>query len=136
MSALSPQAQYPSFKFAVPGDKFKGVVTQPPLDRQARDFTTQKPKTWPDGNPVMQTRIVARLTDGNEYAIYAQGRMAKAITKALGAGGAKDIEVGGQIEVEFSHTEPSKGGGQPAKEYKASYVPPAAGQFDDDEPPF
>ena len=133
MSALSPSAQYPSFKFASPGDTFKGVVTQEPLDRQALDFTTKQPKFWPDGQPVIQTRIVARMPDGEERAIYASGRMARAVSRAIGAAGATDLEPGGTITVQFTHTEPSKGGGQPAKQYEAAYVPPSA---DDDDVPF
>jgi hypothetical protein len=138
MSALAPRAQYPSFKFASPGETFHGVITQPPLDRQAQEYGTGKPKVWPDGQPVIQTRIVARLADGNEWAIYASGRMARAITNAIVAAGSADLEVGAELSVKFTGTVPSKGGGQPAKQFEATYVKPTVSAVDhqDDEPPF
>jgi hypothetical protein len=139
MSALAPQPQYPSFKFTTPGTTAHGIIICPPEDRQAQEFGTGKPKFWPDGKPLIQTRVVLRDNTGAEYAIYASGRMARAITKAIVAAGAPDLLVGGELSVTFTETVPSKGGGQPAKEYEARYVspaPPAAGSADDDEPPF
>ena len=139
MSALAPTPQYPSAKFVNVGDKIHGVITQPPEDRQARKFGTETLDFWPDGQPVMQTKIVLRAADGIEYAVYAKGKMASAITKAIIAAGAPDLLVGGELSVTFTGTAPSKGGGQPAKLYEATYAspPPSAGDYrDDDEPPF
>jgi hypothetical protein len=101
-------------------------VVYPPEDRQARKYGSTELATWPDGSPVIQTRIVLDPGNGAErVALYAQGRMAHAITKALVDSNAADIEVGGHLTVTFSETKPSKGGGQPAKHYTAKYVPPA-----------
>jgi hypothetical protein len=137
MSALAPKAKYPSFKFAQPGDEFDVIVTQPTEDRQAKEFGTEKLKFWPDGNPIMQTRVVGRAGDGIEYAIYAEGRMARAITKALIEAGEDDIEEGSRLRVTFTHYGEGKNPAMPPKEYKAHYTPPAvASSRDDDEPPF
>lgn len=137
MSALSPKAKYPTFKFAQPGDEFDVIVTQPTEDYQAKEFGTDKLKFWPDGNPVMQTKIVGRAADGIEYAIYAQGRMAKAITKALIDAGEDDIEERSRLRVKFTEYGQGKNPAMPPKEYKAQYTAPdPQSSFNDDEPPF
>jgi hypothetical protein len=141
MSALTPSAKYPSFSFEDEGlgAEFRGVITQEPLDSQASKYNPD-PKAkreldfWPDGNPIMQTRIVARMADGIERAIYAKGRMAKAITAALIEAGASDIEVGSEISVKWTE---GKGKAGSPRLYAASYTAPVPGSFrDDDEPPF
>lgn len=138
MSALAPRAKYPSFKFAQPGDEFDVIVTQPTEDRQAREFGKNDVlKFWPDGQPVMQTKVVGRAQDGIEYAIYAEGRMARAITSALITAGEDDIEEGARLRVKFTHYGEGKNPAMPPKEYEAHYT--AAGpesSRDDDEPPF
>jgi hypothetical protein len=142
MSALAPRAKYPTFKFETPGTTLEGVVSQPTEDFQAREFGTDKLKFWPDGNPVMQTRIVVQDSAPSEWAIYAQGRMAKAITAAIRAAGAEDLEVGGYLAVTFTHYGEGKNPAMPPKEYTANYTPPVPGQgvpadpWADDEPPF
>lgn len=131
MSALAPRAKYPSAKFDTVGKTYSGTVAVPPEDRQARVFGSTELATWPDGNPVMQTRIVLKLDGTDELvAIYAQSRLANAITKAIVDAEAPDIEVGGHLTVTFTGTEPSKGGGQPSKQYTAKYTPPADDGWD------
>jgi hypothetical protein len=137
MSALAPRAKYPSFKFAQPGDEFDVIVTQPTEDRQAREFGKDALKFWPDGQPVMQTKIVGRAADGIEYAIYAEGRMARAITSALVEAGEDDIEEGSRLRVRFTGYGEGKNPAMPPKEYKAQYTAPGPqSSRDDDEPPF
>ena len=150
MSQLAPRAKYPSAKFDIVGQTHGGTVAEPTEDRQARKFNSTELAFWPDGNPIIQTRIVLDPGNGGDrFAIYAQGRMAQAIRKALAEAGAGDVEVGGHLTVKFDHLEPSKGGGQPSKHYTATYLLPAAdtdpGAPDDpwadvpppdDEPPF
>ena len=132
VSQLAPRAKYPSAKFDSIGKTYSGRVAVPTEDRQARKFGTEELATWPDGNPVIQTRVVLDIGNDELVALYAQGRMAHAITAALVEANAPDIEVGGQLSVTFDHTEPSKGGGQAAKHYKATYTPPAdsGGEWD------
>jgi hypothetical protein len=140
MSALAPKAKYPSFKFAVPGDEFDVIVTQPTEDRQAREFGKDTLKWWdPETKtqPVMQTKVVGRAADGIEYAIYAEGRMARAITKALIAASEDDIEEGARLRVKFTHYGEGKNPAMPPKEYEAHYTAPQPqSSRDDDEPPF
>lgn len=143
MSALAPHAKYPTVKFPQVGARFKGVITQPTEDRQAKKFGTEILDFWPDGQPVMQTKIVMRADDGEEqeYAVYAKGKMASAITKAIVAAGASDLEVGGELEVVHHAVGEAKAGGQPPKLYEATYTKPSASAdpgngWDDDEPPF
>lgn len=140
MSALAPRAQYPTAKFDAPGTRVHGVITQPPQDSQVRNFTTGELETWPDGNPIMQTRVVLRVATGEEVAVYAKGRMAKAITGAIIAAGADDLEVGGELSVTFTQYGTPKKGAQPPKLYEAEYAEPTASAVDhaddDDEPPF
>ena len=137
MSALAPSPKYPTAKFVQVGDRIKGVITQPTEDRQAKKFGTEILDFWPDGQPVMQTKIVLRVADGTEHAVYAKGKMANAITRAIVAAGCWDLEIGGTLEVVHSALGEAKAGGQPPKLYTASYEPPAGGPgYDDDEPPF
>jgi hypothetical protein len=133
MSALAPRAKYPTFQFPVPGTRIRGIITRPPEDRQARKFGTDILDFWPDGNPIMETKIVLRVADGTEHAVYAKGRMAKAITMAIVKAGASDLEVGGELEITHSGLGQSKPGAQPAKLFEATYTAP---DCDSDEPPF
>lgn len=139
MSALAPQPKFPSFKFEKVGDEFKGTITQPPQDGQAKKYNPipnapAELDFWPDGSPKIQTRIVARMADGEERAIYAVGRMARSITSAIVAAGAADIAVGAEISVKWSEGEGRTGS---PKLFESRYAPPAAGGgYDDDEPPF
>jgi hypothetical protein len=141
MSALAPRAKYPTFKFEQPGTRVHGVITQPPEDSQVRKFGTDILEFWPDGNPIMQTRIVLRVADGTEWAVYAKGRMARAVTTAIVAAGASDLEVGGELEVTFTGYGTPKPGAQPPKLFEAEYVKPTVSavdhaDYDDSEPPF
>src|SRR5579863_9665003 len=99
MSALAPSPRFPTVKFPQVGSRFKGIITRPTEDRQAKKFGKEILDFWPDGQPVMQTKIVMRDPQGAEWALYAKGKMASAITKAIVAAGASDLEVGGELEV-------------------------------------
>jgi hypothetical protein len=146
MSALAPRAKYPSFSFAKPGDKIRGIISQPIEDRQARVYGKEELDWWDDAKtqPVMQTRIVLKVSDGTEWAIYpkAGSRMAKAITGAIIRDGAGDLAVGGELEVSFPRFGEGKNPAMPPKEYESEYVKPsssvapAADPWADDEPPF
>jgi hypothetical protein len=132
MSALAPSARYPSAKFGTIGTIYSGTVAVPPEDRQARKFNTTELDYWPDGSPVMQTRIVLTLdNDEGMVAIYAKGDMAKAITKALVVAKAPDVEVGGRLTVNYHGNDPeSKNPANPRKLYDAAYTAPAGDDWD------
>jgi hypothetical protein len=135
MSLLAPRPKFPSVKFAELGDEVDGIITQPPEDRQALDFDTGKPAFWDDEKtqPKMQTRIILDV-DGTEHALYASGRLAYAITDAIVAAGASDLEVGGRLWVKHTELGERKGKGKPPKLYKSKYSPPKP--RDDEEPDF
>lgn len=131
MSQLAPRAKYPSAKFDTIGKRFKGTVAEPTQDRQARKYGSTELAFWPDGNPVMQTRIVLEQEDGSKVAVYAQGNLAKAVTKALVDAEAPDIEVGGTLEVWWDANDPeSKNPANPRKLYGAIWTPPADTEWD------
>jgi hypothetical protein len=135
MSLLAPRPKYPSVKFAELGDEVDGTITQPPEDMQARDFDTGKPAFWDDEKtqPKMQTRIILNV-NGEEQALYASGRMAWAISSAIGDAGASDLEVGGRLWVKHHELGERKGKGKAPKLYKAKYSVPQP--RNDDEPDF
>lgn len=136
MSALAPKPKFPSASFKTVGQQYSGVVAYPTEDRQAREFGTDKLKVWPDGEPVIQTRIVLRQDDGTEVAVYAQqsSNMARAITDAIVKAEAPDIEVGGRLTVTYTGTDPeSKNPAQPAKMYKAEYITPPGDDWAPDD---
>lgn len=125
MSALAPRPKVPTASFLTPGQFYSGVVIYPPESRQAKEYKSDKLKAWPDGSPVMQTKIVIRQDDGNEVAIYAEGNKAKAVTAALIEADAPDVEVGGRLTVTFTGTDPAKQDmANPPKLYTAEYITP------------
>ncbi len=136
MSQLAPTPKYPAVKFETIGATVSGTVAYPPEDRQAREFGTNKPRFYDDGNPVMQTKIVLDTAEGRR-ALYAQGRMVYAIRDALFTSGAPDVEVGGRLTVTYTEDGEQKGGGKPPKVYTAAYEAPEGDGFDPaDLPPF
>lgn len=138
MSALAPRPKFPSFSFNSPGAKIRGVISQPTEDRQARVYGKDELDWWDDAKtqPVMQTRIVLRVSDGTEWAIYpkAGSRMAKAITGAIIAAGATDLEPGGELEVSFPRFGEGKNPANPPKEYESVYVKPSSSVAPSDDP--
>lgn len=127
MSQLAPTPRYPNFKFDTIGKAVAGTIVFPPEDRQALEYGTRKPKFWPDGNPVMQTKIVLETPADGRVAVYAQGRMVQAIRAALAEAEAADVEVGGTLAIKYSHDGEAKAGGQPPKMYEAKYQAPEGG---------
>jgi len=132
VSQLAPRPKFPVVKFPEPGASVTGTVAFPPEDLPVTEFGTRTPVLWPDGTPKMQTKVVLN-TDEGTFALYARDRILTAIRKAVGDSGAPDVEVGGQITVEFTEYGKPKAGAQPPKLYEAKYIPPAG---DDDGPPF
>lgn len=106
------------------GDVAKGTITK--LDtQQVRDFVTQEPKTYPDGNPIMQIVITLRQEHGEEGRLFCKPAMKEAIRNAVLAAGAEGLEVGGRLAVQYSGDEaPEKAGLNPKKLYTAQYEPP------------
>ena len=134
MSALAPTPKFPTASFKAPGQSYSGVVSYPPESRQAKEYKSDKLKVWPDGSPVMQTKIVLRQDDDTEVAVYAQSGLAKAITAALIEAGAPDVEVGGRLTVTFTGTDPAKQDmANPPKLYTAEYIAPLGDDWTPDD---
>lgn len=146
MSQLAGGGRTPAAKFSKVGVTFAGVVASEPRDMPVRDFATGEPKTWDNGDPVMQTQVVLDLAepdaDGNDrVAVYVKGRMVKAVKQAIIEAGAPDIEVGGWLRVK--RIEDGKATrGYPPHEFEAEYKRPegtdipAPDEPEDDGPPF
>lgn len=155
-----------SAKFEAVGDSITGVICAPPELRQQTDIKTGKPKTWDNGDPIMQ--LVVRLQtneredveDDGVRNLYVAGgfkraSLQKAVADAVRSAKASGLEVGGTLAVKFTGEEPpTERGMSPAKLYAAKYTPPATsfldepkepakakataggGGWDTDEPPF
>ena len=122
-----------SAKFPTAGTTVKGTVVSA-TTRQATEFGTGKPKTFDNGDPMMELVVTLQTTDRDpddqnddgRRTLYAGAKMLKAIKAALQAAGAK-LEEGGTLAVQYTGDgEPSQRGFQPPKLYVAQYEKPAA----------
>jgi hypothetical protein len=128
----------PSAKFPEVGTVVKGTVVKAETSQQT-DFTTGEPKTYSDGNPMLQV-VVTLQTDERDpevdnddglRKVYVKGQMRKAVGDAVRASGSK-LEPGGILAVQFvSEEEPEKRGLNPKKVYRAQYQPAQAAQVDE-----
>jgi len=121
----------PSAKFDAVGDHVTGFVFFPPELQQQRDPQNGAAKTWDDGKPMMQLRVVL-ITEEHDLgpdddglrAIYVRGLMQRAIGQAVRAAGAQGLEVGGKLRVIYSGDGvPRQRGFSPPKQYEAMYRP-------------
>ena len=122
MSQLAPRPKFEAVKFPAPGSSVTGTVAFPPEDLPVTDYDTKAPVLWPDGNPKLQTKVVLNTPEG-AFALYARDRILTAIRKAVGDSGAPDVEVGGQITVEFTEYGKPKAGAQPPSCTRQSTFP-------------
>jgi len=112
------------FKFESIGDTAKGSITNL-TTQQARDFKTQKPKTYEDGNPIMQIVITLRQDDDEETRVFVKPAMKAAIRDAVATSGADGLSVGGRLAVRYTADEPPEQPGlNPKKLFTAQYEPP------------
>jgi hypothetical protein len=131
----------PSAKFPAIGTTVKGTVETAVVSQQT-DFTTGQPKTWDDGGPMMQL-VVTLATDERdaEYddddgkrRLFVKGQMRTAVVEAIKQAGAKSIEPGGTLAVQYKGDGEAKRAGHNApKQYVAQYKAPAAAAVDVDE---
>lgn len=138
-----------SAKFETVGAVVGGKIVDEPQIVQQKDIKTGAPKFWDDGNPmnqlVVKVQTDQREPDDNDddgiRAIYIKAQMRQAVADAVRKAGAKSLEIGGELQVKFTGTEPSTTKGfNDKKLYAAKYTKPAAsnGSFlgTDDEAPF
>lgn len=76
---------------------------------QRRDFMTDKPETWDDGNPKNQVRIILNVADDEQRAVYikAWGQAAQNLKDAVHAAGMSDLDVGATFTATYASTIPS-----------------------------
>jgi len=145
----------PWAKFEKIGATVTGVV-QSAKSRQSRDIITGESKTWDNGDPMMEVVVTIKTDlrdpeveddDGTRQLVINKSAMKTAIAQALRKAKAK-LEVGGTISVKYTEdAEPKQRGMNGAKQFEASYTPPAlldadelaasfGGEVTADEPPF
>lgn len=124
----SKSATFPSI-----GTTITGTVSAPPELQQQRDMKDGKPKTWDDGNPMMQMVITLDTDlrepgddeDDGSRRLFVKSGMKSSIARAVKAAGATRIEVGGKLTVKYvADGEQKQRGFSPPKIYEASYVKP------------
>lgn len=129
----------PSAKFDSVGVTVAGTITRVGEPMQQRDFTTQKPKTWDDGRPMMQLPVDIKTDlrdpeishDDGTRAIYIKGELQKAIRQAVRTAGAPGLRVGGHLTVTYTGDGvASQRGMNPPKLYSAVYTAPTAAAGD------
>lgn len=135
-----------SAKFETVGDTVTGVICAPPELRQQTDIKTGAPKTWDNGDPIMQL-VVKLQTDQREddeddgvRNLYVSGgfkraSLQKAVADALRTAKAKGLELGGTLAIRYTGEEPaSVKGFNPAKLYAAKYTPPTDAWLEEPKP--
>lgn len=126
----------PSAKFPRIGTKVGGEVVEVLPERQAMEYRSdrtapQKPKTFPNGDPVMEYPVIIQLaefqkvreTDTGRRGFYAQksSGLYKAIVQAC-RNARKEVGPGDYLDVEFIAEIPGKGS-VPKKAYAATLYP-------------
>jgi hypothetical protein len=120
-----------SFKDAPIGTSYTGRILDAPTLVQSRNFETEQPDFWPDGNPKMSAVVKADF--GGETgvrSIWAQKPSAlfQAIAEAQTKAGTQ-IAPGGTITVTYTGDGVRKDGNtklNPPKQYAVTYAPPNA----------
>lgn len=126
MTALAGGTSYPAVKFPkdTPGKKIRGRIISI-SEGQATDYNTKQPKTWRDGNPILQVRVGLEMVPGDESSrqtLYAEqgSRLFRAIQTALADADVPDLAIGDELEVLHTGSETAKNGAQ-AKTFTAAY---------------
>ena len=116
-----------SFKNAPIGATVTCIIDGKPNKVQARNYDTNKPDFWDDGNPKM-TVATDVLVNGEPMTLWAAipSSMFSAIRDAQNEAGAK-LEKGGTLVVQFYEEKPSDNPRKaPQKLYRAKYTAPDA----------
>jgi hypothetical protein len=106
-------------KFDTPNDRWAGRIVSPPQAKQERDYDPKNPgggdlKFFPSGDPIMGVTVDIQTTvrdpsvndDDGIRKIYIEGRYIKeAVREAVRAAGASGLEVGGELDITFTHRE-------------------------------
>lgn len=129
------QGGVPAAKFESPGDAVKGIVEAAEVTQQT-DIKTGQPKTWDNGDPMMQLVVTLQtdLDDGDDddgrRKLYLRGSKPDsslgAVKGAIRDAKAKGLEVGGELVLQYTGDgQPTQRGFNPPKLYRAKYTAPA-----------
>lgn len=130
MSQGRPWAKWPNI-----GSKVSGKVISDPISRQARDFETGLPTSWPNGDPKMEVVIAVDTgkidpeidgDDGTRAIVLPVGTTRfKAVQDAIRKAKADGIKVGGELSITYTGDKPhEKRGYNAIKLFEASYSAP------------
>lgn len=124
MGAGGRSASFKDIKAMVWGEVIHSEV------RQQTDFDSGEPMFWSDGKPRLQL-VISLQTEEREdeeddgvRKVYAKGNMLKAIRTAISKAGARGIENGGKLVVQYVGDGPKPARGFPPKIYGAKYEAP------------
>lgn len=127
-----------SAKFESEGDKVVGIIRSMEM-RQQTDIKSGTPKTWDNGDPMMQMVVVLETDERDDEeddgmrTLYVKGQMQRAVGDAVRKAGERGLGVGGKLGVQFVNTAaPKQRGFNGAKQYVAKYEAPVMSvDFDD-----
>jgi len=132
----------PTLSFLTLGVTYEGRIIGAEKQQQ-RDIKTGLPKTWPDGNPIMQVVITLQtdMRDPNVEDDNGQRRlfvgsygMKQAFQKALKEANVDGIAAGGTLKIRFSGEGEASGPGMnPPKEFMVRYTAPVVSMEDKQE---
>jgi hypothetical protein len=133
----------PSAKFGGFGVTVGGRITEPAQVQQQRDVQTGEKKFWKDGNPMMQLVVTVQTDqrdpsipdDDGRRRLFVKGQMKTAIQDAVKQAGTRGLEVGGHLQVTYTHDGPKSNPAFSApKQYRAQYTPAAAAELHAPDP--
>lgn len=125
-------ASSPVVKFASKGDSITGIVTG--VDQVQQTTLEGTPKTYDDGNPMMQVVVTLAIETDDEddpglRRLFLKGAKSNptsafgSVCAALSETGS-ELGIGGTLTMTYvSDGQPAKRGYSPPKEYSAVYVP-------------
>jgi hypothetical protein len=127
-----------SLKFLELGTTHSGVISEEPYVQQQTDPKDGSPKTWKNGDPMLQLVVPMKTQyrdaeieddDGERRLFIANKGMREAVQRAVSTSGAKGLDVGGTLTVQYvADGEKTNPAFNAPKIYTATYVPPQGGQ--------
>lgn len=138
----------PSFDFKGVNHGLIGIITHQQVRQRTKMGSNEK--LWnKDGSPQVQLEVTLQTSlrnwqdvknvptgedgqtplppqaDTGLRRIYVWYKMRDAVQQAVATAGAKHLEIGGELGVMQTGTEPNPQGGNPIRTYRAKYTPPA-----------
>lgn len=123
----------PSAKWPNVGDVVRGTITSEPEAKQATDMQGN-PKTWDDGNPIMEVVITIQTDerdpsiedDDGKRRLFLGGNKLKAVREAIKESGHTGSIVGGTLAIQYTGDGTAKQRGfNPPKLFTAKFKAPA-----------